>query len=114
LKSFSEAGYGCPGVGSAGGALLVTDDSGTSVHLSIDVSTFLPFTMTTYDNSSGETHTYDRWLPIYLEQDNISISDDWGVFSDSFQADVAGGGMAQISWNQFSAEPPFDKDSEPR
>ena len=96
-----------------------TDKSGTSVSLSIRVP--IPFTVTIKDASGLVNNTLDAQLAFLVKKDNIAISDDWGVFPASFQGEVLtaafeGGvnSMAQIDWNTFSAEPPFDKISEPR
>jgi hypothetical protein len=92
---------------------ILTDESGASVTLK--VRAFVPFTWTVKDLANGSVRTLETVLPILVKKDNIAISDDWGVFPASFQSDVVlGGGMAQIDWNAFSAEPPFDKDKEPR
>jgi len=94
---------------------IITNDSGTSVSLSIDAA--LPFTFTMKVLETGDVLTYEGLLPIWVQKDNITLSDDWGVFQASFQSDDICppiGCMAQISWNQFSADPPFDKDNEPR
>jgi hypothetical protein len=89
---------------------ILTDESGTSVTLKIRV--LLPFTMTI---ENGSTKTFETAFPIIIEKDGIALSDDWGVFPASFQSDMLlPGGMAQISWNAFAADPPFDMDNEPR
>jgi hypothetical protein len=94
---------------------IITNDSATSVSLSIDVA--LPFTYTSKVLETGDVLTYEGLLPIWVQKDNITLSDDWSVFPASFQSDDICppiGCMAQISWNQFSADPPFDKDNELR
>jgi len=94
---------------------IFTDESGTLV--SLRVRAIVPFTMTIKALEAGETITQqDIPLSILVQKENISLADDWSVFPASFQSDVIPplGSMAQISWNGFPAEPPFDKNTEPR
>ena len=95
---------------------IMTDESGTSGSLCLEID-MLPFTMTIKTLETGDVQTLPGMIPIHVQKDKITILEDWSVFPASFQSDVGLGSMsqmAQIDWNQFSAEPPFDTDNEPR
>lgn len=68
-------------------------------------------------SSLGYSDTYEVEESIEFTK-NVTLSDDWTVAADSFSGsvdfEVYGNDVAQVSWNEIPAEPPFKKDEEPR
>ena len=75
----------------------------------------LSYTMTFNgsDGSGGQDATYTGLCATIWDNNIIALSDDWTVAGGSYQ-DLLWPYPIQINWNTFSAEPPFDKDNEPR
>jgi hypothetical protein len=75
----------------------------------------LPFTMTFRgsDGAGGQDTPDFSFCATIWEDNTIALADDWSVAGGSHQ-DISSLDPVQISWNTFSAEPPFDPEKEPR
>jgi hypothetical protein len=75
----------------------------------------LPFTMTFRgsDGAGGQDTPDLSFCATVWDNNGITLADDWTVTGGSCQ-DISSIDPVQISWNAFSAEPPFDQDKEAR
>jgi hypothetical protein len=76
----------------------------------------LPFTVTFKgsDGAGGQDNPDLSFCATIWEDNVIALADDWSVAGGSHQDNISSLDPIQISWNAFSAEPPFDQEKEPR
>ena len=100
--------------GSSAGAGSIYSFNGSTISFQVCCSN-LSFTETykAPDGSGGQDVTDTGFCATIWDNNLIVLADDWSVAGGSYQ-DNSSVDPVQISWNAFSAEPPFDKDNEPR
>jgi hypothetical protein len=108
-KHYTYSGAGQRSFGERDGGGLRTEQGATTVELSLHG----PITWTVTETSPGSSTTHDNEANISVLRTGVGLSANWTVGAASFQQ-VGLSGTENVSWSEFSADPPFDNAMEPR
>jgi hypothetical protein len=106
---YSGSGLESLRVKNGSGSMYSFDGSTMSFQICCDGLSFTQ-TFKAPDGSGGSSESSIPMCATIMDN-SITLADDWSVAQGSYQDNIFG---LQIDWNAFSAEPPFDKDGEPR
>jgi hypothetical protein len=107
------SGSGLRALGSGEGGYITTKQNGSLVYL--EVYAYITYIRTQKrENSSDPPTSKEEKHQVLVTRDDVILSSNWTVGAESYKQHVGWFGNAQVSWNAFSADPPFNNDTEPR
>ncbi len=108
---YQYSGNGLRALTDAETGTLECNSSGTTVRLSAQGT--IRYTVAWTNTKTGAQGSYETDASLSVDRSGLSLSSNWTIASASYTTSAGVPGTAQVSWNAFTAEPPFDN-NEPR